>query len=205
MKKILISKKAFHYSLILGLICSVFLSLGQFNAACDDLRTNVLRLHIIANSDSDFDQNLKLKVRDAVLKQSPHLFGEVYDTDEAIKTARRSAKEINAVAKSVLEENGVEYSSETTVGDSYFNTREYENFTLPAGTYKSLIITLGEGKGKNWWCVIFPEVCLPAASDVDLSKSANENGCEIAYHKENYILRFKTVEIYEDLKNFIKN
>ena len=204
MKKI-ISKKAFHYSLVLGLICSVFLSLGRFNASCDDLRANVLRLHIIANSDSEFDQQLKLKVRDAVLKQSPELFGSSQNTNEAIKTAKNSIREINGIAEKTLLENGVNYKSETTVGDSYFNTREYENFILPAGTYKSLIITLGDGGGKNWWCVIFPEVCLPAASSVSLDKSVNKNGCEIAYNKENYILRFKTVEIYEDLKNFIKN
>lgn len=205
MKKLPISRKAFHYSLALGLICSVFLSLGRFNASCEDLRENVLRLHIIANSDSQFDQQLKLKVRDAVLKQSSEIFGTCENKDEAIITAENSTEEINRIAEKTLLENGVSYKSETTVGNSYFNTREYESFTLPAGTYKSLIITLGEGEGKNWWCVIFPEVCLPAASDVSLGKSVNKNGCEIAYNKENYILRFKTVEIYEDLKNFIKN
>ena len=205
MKKILISQKAFHFSLLFGLFCALFLSLGQFDAACDELRTNVLRLHIIANSDSDFDQALKLKVRDAVLKESPDLFGKAHDTRSAIETARSSTEEINAIAKNVLKENGVGYSSATIVGKSYFGTREYDDFTLPAGEYDSVIITLGDGGGKNWWCVIFPEVCLPAASEVSLNKSANEQGCEIAYNKERYILRFKTVEIYEDIKKLIKN
>lgn len=204
MKRIFISKKAFHYSLALGLACSVFLSLGRFNASCDDLRENVLRLHIIANSDSEFDQQLKLKVRDTVLEHSPDLFGNSQDTEAAIKTAQSSIDEINKLAEKTLLENGAEYKAKTTVGESYFNTREYEDFTLPAGTYKSLIITLGDGGGKNWWCVIFPEVCLPAASEITLEKSVNKNGCEIAYNKKHYILRFKTVEIYEDLKNLIK-
>jgi len=204
LKKIFISKKAIHISLLFGLICSIFVSLGQFNAACDDLRTNILRLHIIANSDSAADQELKLKVRDCILEQSPELFSGAYDIESAIKLAQGSTMEITELAKKVVIENGANYSATATVGNSYFSTREYDDFTLPAGNYKSLIITLGEGKGKNWWCVIFPEVCLPAASDSRLSDSACEKSSEIAYHKENYILRFKTVEIYEDLKNLIK-
>ena len=77
----------------------------------------------------------------------------------------------------------------------------YDDFILPAGYYKSLIVNVGESKGKNWWCVIFPEVCLPAASD--LSATVGEDGREIAYSRDGYIMRFKAVEIYEKIKKLI--
>ena len=199
MKKILISKKAFHYSLILGLICSVFLSLGQFNAACDDLRTNVLRLHIIANSDSVPDQQLKLKIRDSILKESKDLFKGAKDTNEALLIADDNIDFYCDIANRVIKENGFSYKAEARVGDSYFETREYEDFTLPAGYYKSLIRSVGEGKGKNWWCVIFPEVCIPAATG-RLSDTVSEKSNEIAERPNRYIMRFKAVEIYENIK-----
>lgn len=204
MKKIFISKTAIHLSLLFGLLCSVFVSLAHFNAACDDLRTNVLRLHIIANSDSAADQQLKLKIRDEILSLSQELFSGATGIESAVKTAEDSADTVAEIANRVITENGFGYTAAASVGNSYFETREYNDFTLPAGTYKSLIVTLGEGEGKNWWCVIFPEVCLPAASDISLSDSTADESADIAYDKEHYILRFKTVEIYEKIKKSIK-
>ena len=94
------------------------------------------------------------------------------------------------------------YGAEASVGDSYFETREYEDFTLPAGNYRSLIIRLGSAEGKNWWCVVFPGVCVPAASDARLSDSTCEESASIAEHPKKYEIRFKAVEIYEDIKKF---
>ena len=100
-------------------------------------------------------------------------------------------------------ENGFNYDAVAYVEEKYFDTRVYDEFTLPAGYYPSLVIELGEAKGKNWWCVVFPTVCIPAASKGDLSDSVNAESANMAKQGSRYIMRFKTVEIYEKIKNFI--
>lgn len=204
MKKSKISKKAIHLSLAFGTLCAIFASFAHFNAACDDLRTNVLRLHIIANSDSAEDQAIKLKIRDKLLNESQNIFDEAENIEDALLVAQSKTDEIEKIANEVLRENNYEYQATASVGDSFFETREYDDFTLPAGTYKSLIINLGDAKGKNWWCVIFPEVCIPAASKGTLNDSATDESAKIAYSPNRYKLKFWTVELYEDLKNLIK-
>ncbi len=199
------SKKAFNLGLCSALICSIFLSLAQFDAACQDLRQNVLRLHIIANSDSKIDQELKLKVRDGILNMSGDLFQETDNIDDAIIDAKNNIENLQNIANNVCLENGFSYDVKARVGKSYFETREYDGFTLPAGEYDSLIITIGEGKGKNWWCVIFPEICLPTAmNEASLSDTVSDESAEIAEHPQKYIMKFKIVEIYEDLKKIVK-
>lgn len=195
-----ISPKAFKYSLLLAVICSVFLSFAHFNAACDDLRENVLRLHIIANSDRNFDQQLKLKIRDAILEDSKDLFNETHNINQAVETVSNNTQRIEDIAENVIVKSGYNYPVNVSVKNSYFETRVYENFTLPAGEYPSLIIKVGEGKGKNWWCVIFPEVCIPTSLNGSLSDSVTDTGCEIAENPQRYIMRFKIVEIYENIK-----
>lgn len=194
-------RKNIELAVLLGLICCMLLSLAHFDAACDDLRGSVLRLHILANSDSPEDQAVKLLVRDALLEQTGGIFDGQTDLHSAEEAAQENLEQFCAVADRVLAENGFSYTAEAAVGDSYFENREYEDFTLPAGTYRSLIIRLGNAEGKNWWCVVFPSVCIPAAGG-DLSDSAGEEGCEIAKQPARYTVRFKAVEIYEDLKHF---
>ncbi len=199
-----ISRRAAELSLLFGLMCAVFLSMAHFDAACDDLRGNVLRLHIIANSDSEEDQAVKLAVRDRILRETSEIFADGTSLAEAEKLACRSLDKITDCANSVLSENGFGYTASAEVGNSYFETREYDTFTLPAGNYRSLIIRLGNGEGKNWWCVIFPAVCLPAAApDAELSDSTTETGAMIAEHPKKYVAKFKAVEIYEDFKKII--
>lgn len=181
------------------------MSLSNFNTACDDLRANVLRLHIIANSDSYEDQQLKLKIRDRILEESGELFSRSQTVDDAIVTANGSIEKIETLANEVIKENNFNYKAVASVKDSYFETREYDTFTLPAGTYKSLVIDLGKSEGKNWWCVIFPEICLPAASKAELSDTVSENSAQIAENKGNYVMRFKIVEVYEDIKKALSN
>ena len=200
----MLSKKILNISLICGLLCSIFLSLANFNVSCDGLRSNLLRLHIIANSDSEQDQQLKLEIRDAILENSYELFEKALNTNEAIHEAECAIPRLEEIANNVIKENGFSYKAVATVGDSYFETREYENFTLPAGTYKSLIITVGEGKGKNWWCVLFPTICLPSASENSIASVAGEDCAQIAENPQKFIMRFKAVEIYEDIKKHLK-
>ena len=186
-------------SILFGLVCAILLSMTNFTALCDDLRQNVLRLHIVANSDSTEDQNLKLKIRDEILKETGNLFLGTKDLSQAEKTAEESLKLFEDIANRVIKEEGFDYKATVSLGDQFFETRHYETFSLPAGTYRSLIVKLGKAEGKNWWCVIFPSICVPTSSS-DLRQSVSENSAKIAEHSEKYIVRFKIVEIYEKLK-----
>lgn len=203
MNKKLFSRRAAELSLLCGLLCSVFLSAAHFGAACDDLRSNVLRLHIIANSNSAEDQAVKLKVRDSILAQTADIFDGKASLKEAEASAAKNIERLNETAVKTLRENGFNYGAAAEISNSYFETREYEDFTLPAGIYRSLIIRLGNGEGKNWWCVVFPAVCVPAAGDARLSDSTAEVSADIAEHPNKYVMKFKAVEIYEDLKRLL--
>ncbi|MBQ0110860.1 MAG: stage II sporulation protein R, partial [Oscillospiraceae bacterium] len=149
-------------SLSFGMVFAILVSMANFDVSCNELRQNVLRLHIIANSDDDFDQQLKLKIRDSVLNSGCECFKNCDNIDDAILTASENTEKFYKIAKDVIVSNGYDYAVDVSVGDSYFENRRYENYTLPAGTYKALKIVIGEGKGKNWWCVMFPSVCIPA-------------------------------------------
>ena len=203
MKKKIFSRRAAELSAVVGLLCAIFASFAHFEAACDDLRQNVLRLHIIANSDSEADQAVKLLVRDKILEQSADIFEGETELERAEEKAVERLNDFCETAERVLAENGFSYGATAEMGLSYFETREYDDFTLPAGNYRSLIIRLGKAEGKNWWCVVFPAVCIPAASSADLSDSTASASAQIAESPERYVMRFKTVEIYEDLKKFL--
>lgn len=198
-------RKNIELGVLFGLICAIVLSFARFEVRCDELRENILRLHIIANSDSEADQNLKLAVRDEILKSSTDIFKDCRDISSACNIAETQLDVIADKANSVIKQNGFNYTATATVGDAYFETRQYDDFTLPAGTYKSLIVNLGEGKGKNWWCVVFPCVCVPTADDAELSDSVSEGAAQTAQNPQKYIMKFKTAEIYEEFKKiFLK-
>lgn len=188
---------------LIGLICAIFLSLSGFDNACNNIRQNVLRLHILANSDSEADQEIKLKIRDEILKTTD-IFEECTDLDSAVLTAEKEKKLIEETARKVLSKNGFDYDVSVEIGDSCFGTREYDDFTLPAGTYKSVIVRLGKAEGKNFWCVLFPAVCVPSATKHTLDESVSKNATEIAENPETYVMRFKAVEWYEAIKKKLK-
>ena len=201
----MLKRKNIELGLLFGLIAAILLSMARFDASCEELRQNVLRLHIIANSDSEADQAVKLAVRNAILEQGNELFTDEIQLEEALDIAERNTTLFCETAQKVLKENGFEYSAQVSVGKSYFENREYDDFTLPAGEYESLIIKLGEAKGKNWWCVVFPSVCIPAAADSVLSDCAGEQSVRIAENAPKYVIRFKAVEIYENLRQFLEH
>lgn len=195
--------KVFNISICFGLIIAITLSFARFDALCEDLRENVFRLHIVAASDSEKDQALKLKVRDELLKVKGEKFTNCKNIDDAIEFAQQNTDEFTKIAQRVIRENGFDYPVKVNIGTSYFENREYDDFTLPAGNYQALNIIIGEGAGKNWWCVMFPAVCVGAAGQ--LNDSVTDQSAAVAENSGKYRFRFKTVEIYEDLKNlFIK-
>ncbi len=202
--KLNISKRALEWVIIFGFLCSVFCSFADFDASCEELRHGVLRLHIVANSDSLEDQNLKLKIRDRILEISDTLFETDSDLGSAIETAKQNLPTYERKANEVIKEYGFDYKATARIGKAFFDTRVYDDFTLPSGYYDSLIIDIGEAKGKNWWCVIFPGICVPTESRASLSDSVGKKGTQIAENSNNYIIRFKTVEIYEKIKKSFK-
>lgn len=198
-------RKNIELGVLFGLVFAIVLSFARFDARCDELRQGVLRLHIIANSDSEADQTLKLAVRDQILNSSTDIFKNCSTVDDAIMTASDNIDEINQIANEVIEKNGFSYTAKVSVGDKYFETREYDDFTLPAGTYKSLIVDLGAAEGKNWWCVVFPCVCVPTASSgASLSDSVSAKAEDTARNSQKYQIKFKTVEIYEEMKKYFQ-
>ncbi|MDO4608671.1 MAG: stage II sporulation protein R [Clostridia bacterium] len=195
-----IFRKNIELGVIFGLICAILLSFANFEVRCDELRQGVLRLHIIANSDSQADQAIKLAVRDEILKSSTDIFKNCDNLVDAIITADTQLKELNQISNDVIKKQGFGYTAKSSVGDSYFDTRVYDDFTLPAGEYKSLIVKLGEGKGKNWWCVVFPCVCVPTARGAELDDSVSEVAAKTAENASDFKIKFKSIEIYEEIK-----
>lgn len=169
-------------------------------SASAQVKTDTLRLHIIANSDSDFDQELKLKVRDRVLEYTGELFAEVSGKTEAEALAKYSADEIKSVAEEVIAENGADYSVSVEITNMWFETRSYDGFTLPAGDYDAVRIIIGAGEGHNWWCVMYPPLCVPGAEDA--LKKYGENAKFVT--GDGFEIRFAFLEWLESLKKSIK-
>lgn len=181
--------------LSLLLIISSFSSLINIS---NNISKNILRIHIIANSDSVVDQQIKLVIRDIIVENTNDLFSNCKNISEAVNTMSNN-KSINDCINNYLRENKIPYSSYLTVKKEYFKTRYYESFTLPAGYYNSIFIKLGEAKGHNWWCVAYPSVCLGGAIDnFDNVLTIDEE--ELITNKK-YIPKLKIVEIYYDIKN----
>lgn len=161
--------------LCLGILgFTAFGAFRTFSASCADVYDDVLRLHIPANSDSEEDQAVKLRLRDVLLEKFGGELSGSGGLDEAKSRAERLLPEIERTANEFLRENGFDYSAKAELTDMWFSTREYDRLILPAGNYTALRVTLGSGKGHNWWCVIFPQLCLPAVSE-----SSEEDGGEI--------------------------
>ena len=156
-------------------------------------------MHILANSDSESDQALKLKVRDEVLKLTGDIFNNCINVEDAVNSAKNNLDKIKKTVDRTIQNNGYSYSSKVYIIKEFFSTREYDSFTLPAGIYDSLKIEIGQGKGHNWWCVMFPSVCVSGCtSDFDETLSEEERNM---IESGKYVVRFKIVEIYERIKN----
>lgn len=164
----------------------------------ESISNKVLRLHIIANSDSDYDQNVKLKVRDEVLKLSGDMFADCKTLEDAKNVSQNNIDLIQSVANKTLSSLGCSETATVAVAKEYFSTRIYDDFTLPAGIYDSIKIVIGNGEGHNWWCVMFPQVCLSGCTK-DLEDDLTNEEIKMI-HSKDYIVKFKAVEIYEKLK-----
>ena len=169
----------------------------------DQLADKVVRLHVLANSDSEEDQALKLRVRDRVLERATELLEQSADRQEAEALLRGNLLELENLAAEEIAAAGYDYPVTAALTDTTFPTREYDGFTLPAGEYLALRIVIGEGAGQNWWCVVFPPLCTTASADVPASALAaglTQEDVNLITEEPGYVLKFKTVELWERLR-----
>lgn len=193
-------------SIVIGLILTIFLtSFCSFAGACSNIRQDVIRLHVLANSDSEEDQALKLQVRDRVLEETEQLFLSAQDKAEAAELVKKNLPAIQSAARQVVLENGYDYDVEVTFQNEYFTTREYDNFTLPAGRYDAVRVKIGAAQGHNWWCVMFPPLCIPAAeSEQKVETVIGVDGKEIISNRPKYEFKFKILEVLEDIGEWFR-
>ena len=163
-----------------------------------------MRLHVLANSDSEEDQALKLKVRDVVLERATAILEQSADRREAESRLRGELLELERIAAEEIAAEGYNYPVTVELENTDFPTKEYDGFTLPAGEYLALRVIIGEGQGQNWWCVVFPPLCTAASADVPASALAagfsEEEVNLITEENQGYVLKFKAVEWWETLK-----
>lgn len=188
---------------IIGLLIGITLSLAAgcfitFSEQCDSVQGEVLRLHLPANSNSEEDQLIKLKLRDYILTEYGSMLSECGTLAEAEKAAQQLLPEIEISASEFLAEHGFSYGARAELVTMDFTTREYEKLILPAGEYRALRITLGSGEGQNWWCVIYPQLCLPCAAE----RTEGENAQAVleTFGKPQKIkVKFAVYELFQNL------
>lgn len=192
--------KIIETAFIVAFIISV-ISVLSFGKTCDDIRPQVLRLHVLANSNSEEDQALKLKVRDAVLSEGEKTLGTSYSKSDAQEKISECLPLLEKAAQDEIKRNGYNYSVSVEIGKSYFPTKTYGSVTLPAGQYDAVRVLIGSAKGRNWWCVMFPNLCLPAAqTEPKLEDVLSEDEIKLVKSKPKYEIRFWIVEKYEQIK-----
>ncbi len=202
--------RKFVISVLFGLMLSM-VSMAYVGNMQENIASSLLRLHIVANSDSEADQAVKLKVRDMVIAEFGADMLAAGDLDSAKNFAVQNIGAIEKTAAEVLCENGFGYGAAASVGEVHFPTKHYENITLPAGRYEALRIVLGDGAGQNWWCVMYPPLCFgdcaagyaDAQSQSVLENSLGEDEYELITDGGSVPVqfKFKLLEILDFLKS----
>lgn len=180
---------------------------GTLIADRETLNEELIRLHVVANSDSEEDQAIKLRVRDAVTESLQSALADVADVEAAKSYLQENLPKIQAIANTVLEEAGFDGEAVVTLCKEAFDTRYYDTFTLPAGVYEALRITIGEGEGHNWWCVVFPALCVSATSgefaDVAAGAGFSDTLNGALTGEEDYEVRFYILDVLGRLENIL--
>lgn len=187
------------------LICAVLPIHGE-----EKIYSSVIRLHVLANSDSEEDQNLKLLVRDSLLRESETLLSGFSSKEEAQQVVNANLDKLTSVAQKTVYDNGYSYPVTIYFDEEEYPTRDYESLCFPSGEYLSLRVCIGEAEGQNWWCVLFPPMCLAAAS-VEKKETAEDAFVAAGLTPEQYKIitesddatykvKFKILEILEDIK-----
>lgn len=185
---------------LIALFCACFMLLTVVDMLIPrseaNIYDNAIRLHILADDNSESAQSVKLLVRDAILNECGDLFSDTGDVTAAAEAVEENIPRMEEIANRVLQENGFDYHATAQFGYEEYPTRVYDNVTLPAGTYRSLRVNLGSAEGNNWWCVLFPPLCTGAASGKDLSKAEVTEKDSAVFTERKYIFRFKLLELF---------
>ena len=196
-------KRIFILLLVLSLLIGILTILPVHSEAL--IYDQVVRLHVIANSDSEEDQSLKLLVRDAILEKTNLLLAGTASKDEARSIIEGNMQELQQIAKSVIAKNGYSYPVSIEFGEEEYPTKTYESCAFPAGEYLSLRINIGAAEGKNWWCVLFPPLCLSAATEKETFTSVGITDTQYQIitetDKPKYKIRFKFLESLSEIIN----
>ena len=188
-------------------ICSITYA----ETVSNDISESVFRLHVIANSDSVEDQNLKYKVRDNLIKYMNSISANTSSKSEAIKIAKEHKIDFYNIAKQTIEDNGYTYDVEVSIGNYNFPTKKYGDISLPSGFYDALRVEIGNASGQNWWCVMFPPLCFVDVSSGIVPDDSKETIKNSLSNEEEYILlnqeqsldmklKFKLLEIFQNSK-----
>ena len=202
--------KRFFVLLLLLTLFILLSALSYVNAVSEDIANSVFRLHVIANSDSEEDQALKLKVRDELLSYMNTLAKDCSSKEEVVALAEEHQEEFKAIAEQVICDNGFSYPVTLQIGDSDFPTKTYGDISLPAGTYDALRVQIGEAQGQNWWCVMFPPLCfvdvstsvVPDDSKKEMQESLNDEEYDLISKTDNNEIhfKFKLIEFFQNLR-----
>lgn len=205
MKKIL---KPILILIILFSIYTFICAYSYVNAVSENLSNSVFRLHVIANSDTKEDQDLKYIVRDKLIEYMDTLSQSCSSKEEVIKIAQDNLDDFKQIAENTIREQGYSYPVEVEIGNFEFPTKTYGDISFPAGYYDALRVKIGEAKGKNWWCVMFPPLCfvdvttgiVPDNSKDDLKQNLSDEEYKIISDTESsdITLKFKLIEFFEN-------
>lgn len=191
--------RALELAVLLAFLLTICAQMLPFCRGCRDLYQNMLRLHVIASSDSAEDQRLKLLVRDTVLREGAAIFDGSADVRTAKEKLEPHFAQLERAAESALRENGCSDRVRISLEKTYFDTRTYGDLTVPAGTYEAVCVRIGSAQGHNWWCVMYPPLCLPAAT-VRTDAAFSADGRAVLGKSPKYDVRFKVVELYQSAK-----
>lgn len=206
--------KRFLLLIVLFLFYTFICAFSYASSVSSDIADNVFRLHIIANSDTDEDQNLKLIVRDNILNYMKEIASSVSSKEEAVEIITSHLDDFYNIAIDTIRNAGYDYDVSLSVGQFDFPTKEYGDISLPAGIYDALRIEIGEAQGHNWWCVMFPTLCFVDVSSGSLDEGSkgvlednlsDEEFSLISDDSADVKFKFKVVEFFENIKISLAN
>lgn len=200
--------KTWEMALLLGVAIALFATSW---ASCrqQELETRVVRLHVLANSDSAQDQALKLDVRDAVLAQASMYLTHCHSTQQAKEVLSQHLQPLADTAAQTIAQKGYDYAVKVSLERTYFPTKVYADFSLPAGEYQGLRVEIGRAEGHNWWCVVFPPLCFSSVSEQ--SETALRSGLTeddlalLTGEDQGYVFRFQCLEWFGQLKQWLSH
>lgn len=183
-------------ALLIGLACAMLWA-SALGAEQDALADKVVRLHVVANSDSGADQTLKLQVRDAILADAASEL-EGLSREDALEQLAQDLPRLGEIAAQTIGEQGYDYPVTVSLKEERFPTKRYDDFALPAGEYMALRVQIGSGGGHNWWCVVFPPLCMGSVEE--RAELDDRDRALITGETEGYVVKFRAIELWEEFK-----